>query len=336
MILQNKKFSATQWAFILILMTSIWTGAIFTFNYAIDPFGNREWIATQKYKPIVHERSEKYTMIFEQNNLAKYDCLILGSSRVMSIVPSENNATQSCYNFGVHTANNPEKLFILQEWLKHSPLKTVYLGNELHNVHPWMNPLELHSQRFIKGSEGNFLSYSTLSISYKVLKNRLFDKPQTYFKKDGSIYYFQDESNIQNKRFDHTLSHFKQISIEAVEGNFVQHSFIYEPKALEPLREIKTLCDQYHIKLYPFITPTFYEAQQQMKFHPSLVTASQQFRNDLIDIFGNVYDFDVDTPENRNPSNFYDPYHYRPIIGNLIINRMKSNNGYGKLFVKPL
>lgn len=335
MILSNKKFSAIHWAYLLIFLTALWTGAIFSINYLVDPFGTREWIAERKYKPIVHERSEKYNFIFNQNNINQYDCVILGSSRVMSMVPSANDATKKCYNFGVHTANNPEKLFLLQEWLKRGQLKEVYLGNELHNMHPWMHPLEFQTNRFIRGSEGNYLSYSTLQISFKVLKNLFTKQPQTYFKTDGSIYHFQDEQDIKNHRFDHSRSHFQKISADAINSNFVQHPFAYESRSLEPLRQIKKLCDQHHIKLYSFITPMYYDAQTEMYSHPSLKNASKRFRQDLISIFGEVYDFDIDTPENRDPTKFYDTVHYRPIIGDLMINRMHNRGEYGALLIRP-
>lgn len=324
-----------RWSTTFLISSILWIGTIFMINFTVDPFGNKNWIVEKKYKPIVHERSEKYNLIFNQKNIYQYDCVILGSSRVMSIVPSANDATKSCYNFGVHTANNPEKLFILQEWLKYGQLKEVYLGNELQNMHPWMHPLELHSNRFTKGSEGSYLSYSTLQISFKVLQNVFFKRPQTYFKTDGSIYHFQDEQNIRNKIFNHTKSHFRAISINAIEGNFVQHPFVYEGKSLESLRQIKALCDQYHIKLYPFITPTFYESQVQMKSHPNLINATQKFHHDLLAIFGEVYDFDIDTLENRDPVNFYDTVHYRPMIGNLMIKRMHNNENYGMHLIKP-
>lgn len=323
-----------RWAFSFVSIAMLWVGIVFIINYTIDPFGNRDWIVEKKYKPIVHERSEKYTAIFTQNNIQKYDCVILGSSRVMSIIPSSNDATKECYNFGVHVANNPEKLFILQEWLKHAPLKTVYLGNELNNFHTQTRPIYLNSHSFTGGSEGNYLSISTLLISFETLLNRLKEEPKTHFRNDGSIVYTQEEKAIKSGTFDHSYTHFTQISQEAVEGNFVQNPFTYKSKALEPLRQIKTLCDQHHVKLYPFITPTFYEAQLQMQSHPNLAVATKKFHTDLVTIFGKVYDFDIDTPENRTPTNFYDPVHYRPIIGNLIINRMENNGTYGILLNK--
>lgn len=335
MTFKNSVLPSIRWTFWFLVVSTTLLGTVFIFNYIIDPFGVREWVVQKHYKPIVHERSEKYNLIFNQHAIDKYDCVILGSSRVMSMVPSANDTTKSCYNFGVHTANNPEKLFVLQEWLKHGKLKKVYLGNELHNVHPWMRPLEFGAYRFTRGSEGNYLSYSTLKISFKTLKNSLLSQPQTYFKDDGSIYYHQDEEKIKNKTFDHSKEHFKQISFEAIEGNFVQHPFEYDTQALKPLREIKILCDRNHIKLYSFITPTFYDAQVQMLSHPNLAHAIQRFRNDLVAIFGTIYDFDVNHTENKNPINFYDPVHYRPSLGNLMINRMENNGTYGVTLVRP-
>lgn len=321
------------WILIFITVAILCIGTIFSINFTIDPFGNRNWIVEKKYKPIIHERSEKYNTVFHQNNIQKYDCVILGSSRVMSIVPSSDISTKECYNFGVHVANNPEKLFILQEWLKHAPLKTVYLGNELYNVHTQTRPNHLNPHGFINGSEGNYLSPSTLLISFKTFVNYWKHQPQSYFEEDGSINHYLDEQAIKSGTFDHSYQHFKEISKEAVDANFIQNPFIYETKALQPLKQIKKLCDQHHIKLYPFITPTFYEAQVEMHSNPLLATASQKFRDDLIEIFGKVYDFDLNASENRSPSNFYDPVHYRPVIGNLIINKIHHNGNYGSLLI---
>lgn len=320
-----------RWSNIFFIISSLLIGTVFMVNFIVDPFGNRTWLVEKKYKPVVHERSEKYNTIFNQNTIHKYNCVILGSSRVMSIVPSSDDATKQCYNFGVHVANNPEKLFILQEWLKHSPLKTVYIGNELYNVHSQSRPLYLNPNGFINGSEGNYLSFSTLQISLKTLNNFLKNEPQVYFNEDGSINHYVEEQAINNGMFDHSYTSFKHISQEAVKENFIQNPFTYESEALEPLKQIKTLCKQHNVKIFAFITPTFYESQVQMQAYPVLVAASQKFHNDLVNIFGDVYDFDINVSENRNPINFYDSVHYRPAIGSLMIDRMQHDSTYGTL-----
>lgn len=331
MIPRTKKSPSSHWTYAFLILSFLWIGTIFVLSFTIDPFGSRDWIVDKKYKPIVHERSEKYNTIFNQNEIHKYDCVILGSSRVMSMTPSLNDSTRECYNFGVHVANNPEKLFILQEWLKKGNLKTVYLGNELYNMHPWLHPLDLNPNHFTHGSEGNYLSISTLETSFKVLKNLFRHQPQVHFETDGSIRFSPEEQAIANGTFDHSYKHFTEISKEAVEGNFIQNPFKYEAKALEPLKQIKTLCDQHHVQIFAFITPTFYESQVQLQSHPFLNAASHKLRNDLVSIFGEIYDFDINSSENRTPTNFYDSVHYRPNIGNLMIERMHNHGNYGVL-----
>jgi hypothetical protein len=328
--IQNWLFSPKKWLYWLLGMTLSVTLTIFSINFLVDPFGEREWVAPKRYKPIVHERSEKYNYIFNQNNIQNYDCLILGNSRVMSIVPSENKPIQECYNFGVHVANNPEKLFILEEWLKRAPLKKVYLGNDLYTMHQRLNPLEFKSERFTKGSENNYLAFSTLKISIKVLNNLFYDHPQVYFNNDGSIVYSQYENEIKEGKFDHSDNHFVEMARASVHHDFVQTPFAYEPKALDSLKKIKKLCDQHKIELYTFITPTFHEAKFQMEQNSELNQSIQRFQNDLVHIFGKVYNFDIDTSLNRDPRNFYDIAHYRPIIGHFMVERIEQNGSYGE------
>lgn len=326
--------STKRWLSFFLSIVSMVFGTMFAINYSIDPFGNRDWIVSKQYKPIVHERSEKYAYLFQPEILSNYDCLILGSSRVMSINPSLNKETQHCYNFGVHVANNPEKLFILQEWLKRAPLTKIYIGNELYNVHGGTRPNHLNARAFIGGSEQNYLSPKTFNISLKALYYQIRQMPQTYFLPNGSIHYTQKEQEIANHAYDQSKHTFHHLSQGMVQGDYIHQPFTYNSDALAPLRQIKMLCDKHQIKIYPFITPMYYDAHQTLNDHPLLKNGSQRFRHDLINIFGTVYDFDIDTPQNREPINFYDPVHYRPYLGNLMIKRMNNQGIYGVIITK--
>lgn len=319
--------NARRWCILFTAVSIAFIGIIFGINYTIDPFGNRSWIVEKKYKPIVHERSEKYNYIFHQNNIEKYDCVILGSSRVMTIMPINSSNTKGCYNFGVHVANNFEKLFILEEWLKKAPLKRVYLGNELYNVHAKNNPLSISHPKFTQGSEGNYLSLATLQISVKSLLYALQNRPQTYFKTDGTIHYSAEEEAIKNKIFNHSPEHFNKLAINTLQNDYLRTVFSYEEQAFPPLRRIKQLCDEHHIQLYPFITPTYNEMQKQLQAEPFLKAASTKFHQDLTRIFGKVYDFDINHSLNSTPENFYDVLHYRPQIAEKIVHEMDHNNG---------
>lgn len=326
--LTSPLLSAKRWVAIAVGSVLLYVMGVAGFNYSVDPFGDRNWVVQKYYKPIVHERSEKYTYLFHQKNLKHYDCLILGSSRVMSI-DSSKNSRETCYNFGIHVANNPEKLFILEEWLKHAPLKTLYLGNELYNVHAQARPLYLDPSQFTRGSEGNYLSVPTLLISFKALRNQLSRQPQTYFMPNGMIRYSVEENRIGAGTFDHSPAHFHYLSKQKLQDDYISQPFSYEAKALEPLKRIKSLCDRYHIKLYPFITPMYTQLHSDFHNNPELARSSQQFRKDLSTVFGAVYDFDTNNSFNADAKNFYDPVHYRPAIGKLIYERFSTDNGYG-------
>lgn len=327
----NLKISSIRWVLVFFIVSLTVIGTIFSVNFIIDPFGNRDLLIDKKYKPAVHERSDKYNIIFNQNNIQKYNCIILGSSRVMSIIPENTQSSEQCYNFGIHVANNPEKLFILEEWLKHAPLKTVYIGNELYNVHSKNRPLYLNKHKFTNGSEENYLSIPTFLTSIKTLNNTIQNKLQINFAFDGSIRYYPEEQAIKEGIFDHSNRHFHEMAHENVQKDYIDNSFVYESKALDPLKKIKTLCDLHHVQIYPFITPTFYTVQSEIQSHPSLIVANEKFKKDLTKIFGIVYDFDVNASQNRNQKNFYDVVHYRPILGSLIFERFHKDNGYGNL-----
>lgn len=328
--LTSTSLSLKRWIALTLLSIILYVIGVAGFNYSIDPFGDRNWLVQKYYKPIVHERSEKYTYLFHQNNIEKYDCLILGSSRVMSIDSSASNH-ENCYNFGVHVANNPEKLFILEEWLKRAPLKTVYLGNELYNFHTKARPLHSDPSTFTNGLESNYLSISTLFISFRALRNQLMKQPQTYFTQNGMIRYSVEEKAIESGTFDHSSAYFNRLSRQKLQDDYINQPFNYEAKALEPLNRIKSLCVQHRIKLYSFITPTYVRFHSDFQNTSQLAQFSQQFRKDLISVFGAVYDFETCNPFNANPKNFYDPVHYRPVIGELIYERFSIDNGYGKI-----
>ena len=143
------------------------------------------------------------------------------------------------------------------------------------------------------------------------------------------IRYSAKEKAIRLNKYDHSHTYFQQLSIQTIKNDYLDQPFTYDQKALIPLKQLKVLCDQHKVQLYPFITPAYSDVHSSFQNTPKLAVASQQFRNDLTSIFGTIYDFEGNHSFNANPKNFYDPIHYRPNIGNLIYERFRVNNGYG-------
>lgn len=319
-----KPISAKQWLSIHLGTALLLFGPMFILNYLVDPFGTRSWVVQKRYKPIVHERNEKYNTIFYNENIEKFDCLILGSSRVMQIIPSKNPEIEHCYNFGVHVANIPERLFILEEWVKRKKTSAVYLGLEFYNFHKGHRPLYLNKHSFTDGAAGNYLSPETFKMSLKTIYYSITDQPQSFFEPDGSINYFQNNLNITQGKYDFSAKSFKRQSQAIIQESFIRTPFVYEKKTLPYLNTIKQVCDKHHIALYVFFTPMYYETLLAMRQYSDITATNRRIISDLLKIFGTVYDFNGNFEPNKEPENFYDPWHFRHRIGKMIIKRLQG------------
>lgn len=319
-----------------LLITVSLLSSVYIFNYTIDPFGIQNKLCEQKYKPVLNERAKKYRNIFYENNIKYYDSLILGSSRVMKIVPSNSKITSSFYNFGVHVANNAEKLYILKEWLKVKQLKTVYLGIDYFNFHSLQRPLYVNYQKFKEGVDINYFSFSTFKLSIKSLINKINDKPITYFNDDGSINYVNKDKLIMQKKYNFTTQHFIEMAKNGIEKDLVNKKFTIENRVYDILTEFKKLSYEYNFKLIVFITPMNHSVLDQLETnHQDILNKFKIIDKKLVGIFGEIYKFNTRNTLNENNENFYDPHHYRSIIGDNIVNRINNiNDHYGIILNK--
>ena len=318
----------TRWSYIFLFITTFLLLLLFGFNYLVDPYGNKEVVCKNIYKPILNERAKKYNYIFNENNIEKYDSVILGSSRVMKIIPSHISEGKF-YNFGVHTANNAEKLFLLQEWLKIKPLNKVYLGIDFYNFHKDKKPLSDNSYKFQEQYTHNYLSIETFKLSLKSLKYQVQNKPQTFFEDSGEINYFHKDRLIQENLFD-----FSDAKYEAeAEQNFMHDysSFKTDARVYDILKQIHTLSVKHHFELYVFFTPSHISHISLVHNNPIISQQFQEIKTKTKSIFGTIYDFSSDKVSNINSQYFYDIFHYRSPLGDEIIKTLQNNGTYGAI-----
>lgn len=325
---ENAKIWVKYFSLTIIILFSI----IFIINFSVDPYGTRTWMVKKQFKPVGNERSEKYNDIFYQKNIQNFDCLILGSSRAMKLAPHENLEIATCYNFSVHMATNREKLFILKEWLKYKKPKHVYLDVDFLNFHQNIEePQKSVTSKFIGGNEHNYFSIQTFYTSIKALKNSLLKKPQVYFEKDGSINYFQDDQLINNKTYDFSKIRYKKHAESSYKTFFIDKPFIYSKESLVYLKDIQKLCQLHNIQLTVFIPPEEIEYTNRITMDPLLNNSYRNFKKDVVNIFGEIYDFSGNYPENANQMNFYDTWHYRSPLAKKVILRFHGKNQFGTI-----
>ena len=237
-----------KFIFYFLLISIVTIGSIFTFNYTIDPYGRQNYFCAIKYKPVLNERGRKYHHIFYDEYINNYDSLILGSSRVMKISPLNLSSTKSFYNFSVHVANNAEKLFIIKEWLKIKKLKTVYLGIDYYNFHKAKRPMFVDYELFQSTNKSSYLAINTVKLSYKSLLNKLKDNPQTFFNKDGSINYYNNEKLIANQNYDFSKAKFIRESQQLIQSNMINDPFVVEERVFDTLVEIRELAKKHNFE----------------------------------------------------------------------------------------
>lgn len=328
----NKSIKAIYWVKIFLSIFLITILVIFLFNYIVDPYGKQNFFCELRYKPVLNERAKKYNDIFNNKEIENYDSIILGSSRVMKIMPSNFNDMSKVYNFGVHVANNAEKLFIIKEWLKVKRLKKIYLGIDYYNFNNLKRPLFINYSKFTDNSAGNYLSISTLKLSIKSLKNKLKNEPITFFNKDGSLNYFNKEKMIVENRYNFSKDNFIAQATSNIQANAIKTQNEIEEKVFNILKQIQEISFTNNIELYVFITPTHEEEIRQLIKYPNIMRNREYIEKKLVDIFGKVYNFSILHPYNKNRKNFYDIHHYRSFVGDKIIERLNNKSSdYGVL-----
>lgn len=332
-----KLLSFRYWTYSVLKILFLVVGLVFSFNYMIDPYGKQNFFCEEEFKPILNERAKKYHDIFYEQKIKNYDSLILGSSRVMKIVPSHFEQTKSFYNFGVHVANNAEKLFLIEEWLKVKKIKKVYFGIDYYNFHKNKRPLYVDYDKFKKDDYGNYLSMSTLKLSFKSLLNKMNNSPQTYFMEDGSLNYYEKDKLILENKYDFSLKTFIHMAQENIQDDMIKDQFIIEERVFEILEKVKLLSIKYNFELYVFITPMQSEGIKIIKKDEYLNSQIEYIDDKLVQIFGKVYSFHELNRYNDDSSNFYDLVHYREMIGDkILLSLSKNESDYAKILTKEL
>lgn len=313
------------WSKLVIIWIALCVITIYLINFLVDPYGDREILCKNIYKPVLNERAKKYNYIFYDNNIEKYDSLILGSSRVMTIAPS-HTAEGKFYNFGVHVANNTEKLFLIEEWIKRKSIKKIYFGIDFYNFHNKKSQLNLNKNKFQEQYSHNYLSIETLNMSFKTLQYDFKNTPQVFFKDDGELVYFQNDTMIRNGSFNFSDTKYIQEAQQNYQNNYIKDKFEIEYDVFETLKKVKKICSENNIELYVFITPSHITDIKRVAADFELNSKFDMIREHLREIFGTVHDFSLASAENKNNRYFYDAYHYRANLGDKILNTLKQSN----------
>ena len=298
-----------------LLITASW-------NYFFDTSGlyNQEF-SVKRVEPNQHFVKMRYVL----SNPQKYNAFCFGSSRVGNIDLEKIDNGLNYYNMTYSEGVPAEWLADVQAFVNHGiAIKQLILGIDDFSFR--VNP-NLHKEDWLRIPYIDGMNLSTY-LSY------LFRMPAKYDKsanEKGSIYDIYGTGRPLHLEVDVQIEEDikKHLSAEKFqkpthyEGNRIQET-------IEELRQLKTICDSNGVELIVFVNPI-----NAVTYRDTNMQEFNEFKFQLAQVT-DYYDFSGLNNITTNNYYYYETSHYRPLVGDMIINRLfnKGNADFGVYVTK--
>jgi len=299
-----------QFSYSLLIATVI----IILINYIVDPFGVLKGdMNAQNIEPNQHYLKVDFII----NNPTKFDSFLFGSSRVGKIDTKKIKGGNKWYNMSYSEGVPLEHLNNIKIFIQNKvEIKNIIIG--LDNISYLVDP-EIHKSETMRKPYVNFynpyFSYFIIKPKYEIIKRALFPKKN----KDS----FSTEYNIYNsgvpiiRNVDNFInSHQKQHNLDKKFSEPSWKILKYKNRTdavINKISEIINICNEENIELKFFINPIHITTYRKLDLHTHL-----NFLSKLSQIT-EFYDFSGINKITTNNFNYYETSHYRPFIGEKII-----------------
>ena len=289
-------------------------------NYVFDTSGlfNQDF-SIKRVEPNQHFVKMRYILAEPK----KYDAFCFGSSRVGNIDLLKIDNGLNYYNMTYSEGLPAEWLADLQTFIKNGvSVKQVMIGLDDFSLR--VDP-ESHKNQWLRipYTEHNLKTY----FSYLLKKP---EKPANTGNK-GSVFDIYGSGRPLHPEPDEAieadiekhLSSDKFKKPTSYKGNRIEQT-------ISDLSAMKTLCDANNIKLIVFINPI-----NAITYHDTNLTEFNEFKRQLAQVT-DYYDFSGLNEITTNNYYYYETSHYRPLVGDMIVNRLfnKGNENFGVYVTK--
>jgi hypothetical protein len=311
-----------KWFFLALGILAATVGLVGLVNYIVDPYGllrrDFAWQFIDPNKNFIKTR-------FIARNPERFDCLVMGSSRVNSI---DVRKIQGYRAYNVHYSGGLPRdhleniRYLLKKGAK---IKLILLGLDEFSYkdnpddrlyqplrHPYPPVLDQHPLPFYLRYYFSFLDWEIMQVVLNGYKKRLFEKTvenAVYYDifDSGQMFFYQTEREIEADPEKHRN-----------DPKFLRH--YNNPRdnlkgALEDLREIVRLAQAHKVRLVLFINPlhknVFLDCGADL----------ERFKRELSRLSG-FYDFSGLNSVTTDNFNYLETSHYRLRVGDLVIARI--------------
>lgn len=311
-----------KWFFMALGILAATVGLVGLVNYIVDPYGLlRKDFAWQFIDPNKNFIKTRYLT----QNPERFDCLVMGSSRVNSIdvrkIPGYR-AYNVHYSAGLPRDHLENIRYMLDKGVN---LKLILMGLDEFSYkdnpddrlyqplrHPYPPVLDQHPLPFYLRYYFSFLDWEIMQVVLKGYKERLFEKSgenAVYYDifDTGQMFFYQTERQIEADPEKHRN-----------DPKFLRH--YNNPRdnlkgTLKDLREIVLLAQAHQVRLVLFINP----------LHKNVFLDSgadlDRFKRELSRLSG-FYDFSGVNSVTTDNFNYLETSHYRLRVGDLVIARI--------------
>jgi len=303
------KFSFSLYGLITFLML----GSVVGINWLIDPLWYRHGNILTGKNFTFNERITKTNLFFRTKEQENYDCIILGSSRVIALRTS-NFSTSNCFNYALKGGEIPDFVNYAKSLKKEGiDPKVVYIG--------------VDGLNFVKKNRTEQESLSFDSLTTKSPLEAYLSADVLLFSAMTLLGISPDPGNYYDRNFE---------PVDFLEAP------IYTPQFYKPKSPQK--CDLSSVKMFANLRQSFPNAKFVGYVPPRSAWSmvNDTYGRNLMDCYligfhqlaqsyDEMYDFSAPSSITKNPENTFDGSHYSVTVNTEIaaILQGKKNGDFG-------
>jgi len=281
--------------------TIIFFGLTYGLIMTVDPYnklGNNPF--GFETKAVDFARVNKFNQV--EHSKKNYTAFIMGSSSAHRYLTRELNRLTglTSYNYSTQSATPEDFLAMTRHILKKYRPKLFILSFDFEGLNKnvktddmfYASPLKNYLKEIpnddIKTDlfNNSYLTLEALGDSLKVIWVNLLGKANHAYLDDG----------------DHKIEALsKTIKIDQFSGG----PYEIDQTRISYLKELKSICNKHDIKVIALTSPLSIEHLRRLESDPGLKKNLQDFKNSLLDIFGEIWDFENETIGPYNDVKFF-------------------------------
>jgi len=305
------------------LTSVLFFSALYGLILAVDPYNKFGFnLFHFETKAVDFARENKFNQV--EHGQKAYTAFIMGSSSAHRYLTSELNRLTGLisYNYSTQSATPEDYIAMTRHVLTKYKPKLILLSfgfeelsiktktDDMFYSSPLKNYLkEVPEEEKDTGLFNNsYLTLEAIADSFKVIWVNLFGTPLHAYLADG----------------DHVVG---SVPKELKINQFGYAGFEVDPKRVNYLKTIRELALKNNIRLIVFTSPLSLEHLQRIQSDPELQPSHELFKKTLVDIFGEVWDFQTEAIAPYNSVEYFsDSNHPNHDFSTMVLKDMLGEN----------